>query len=233
MPLTAQGAMRCRVKALNFVSWSRRTQGGLTGCATAAVSSLFFFVFVYHLDLLVERPFSLIGLKRKRKANKGEISEVNLPEGQDNQVDALRDLKKSAVPVLEAALAINKAFSEEYEDVSCPGKRCPCFILFLLGYQQVKEGVKALRQMRDLAALLATNSSAAPQAPVPRPRPAQQDDVSDEEGDDVDPASCPEGDIVLLRPPLKKKDTRLVVPVVEKTYLYVVLDPNPSKVCTD
>ena len=67
------------------------------------------------------------------------------------------------------------------------------------------------------------------QAPVPRPRPAQQDEFSDEEGDNIDPASCSEEEIVLERPPLRKKGARIAVPFIDKTYLYVVLDSNPSE----
>jgi hypothetical protein len=168
--------------------------------------------------------------KKNREAKKGPKPEISLPEGCDEQLEFLRELKSKKLPFEEAASQIRESLRGDYSDVCCPGKECLCFVLFLAKHKSNEEGVAALRLMKGLAAILREDKDKGKDKGKGQPSPRRSapklgapqslvEDISDEEGDNLDPSSFKVKEIGLQRPPLIKKLTTISLPTVNKTYL--------------
>ena len=160
--------------------------------------------------------------KKNHESKKGEKPKIDLPEDSNEQLEVLSELKNNKLPFEEAAMKMRDSLSDDHSDVSCPGKECVCFILFLAKHKSFEEGVAALRLMKGLAATLGEGkgqSSPGPPAPKPAASLPLVEDMSDEEGDNLDPSCFDEKEIALQRPPLIQSLTRISLPTINKTYL--------------
>jgi len=92
----------------------------------------------------------------------------------DGEETGLRKLKKRGVigltkRVLESERAA-LACVQDYADVSCPGKKCPCFLLFSCACGSEEKAVEELRAMKSKAAGLRKQK----RVPLPRPPPPRK-----------------------------------------------------------